>query len=332
MARLEINLILEELKKKQARAKFIRGILASKGKLWGVIREELVALGGKFGDKRRSKLGGVGAEEIQFDAQDFIVDEAFTVVVTYDGWLKRVREVKDLSTTRVKEGDTILTAIRGSTRDPIAFFTNLGTCYVMLVNDIPATTGYGEPIQKFFKMKDGERLVAALHMTDKAVPKDAIALTISQNGYGCQFGLETHRETSTRTGRRFAKLAEGDRIVGVRMVHEGDIVGMITRDARAVLCDVDEAPELTNPGRGVIMIKVEPSDAVLGFGLSHDNARATVYAETHSGRRLVFGPNGHQITGRGGKGHALAKRSKVARVYTPEDESTGLLPPVDKAN
>ena len=63
---------------------------------------------------------------MEFVAEDFIVDEEVTVILSRDGWLKRVREVKDLSATRLRDGDAILAVIRGSTKEPMAIFSNLG--------------------------------------------------------------------------------------------------------------------------------------------------------------------------------------------------------------
>ena len=63
---------------------------------------------------------------MEFDAEDFIVDEEVTVIVSRDGWIKRVREVKDLSATRLREGDAVLAVLRGSTKEPMAIFSNLG--------------------------------------------------------------------------------------------------------------------------------------------------------------------------------------------------------------
>ena len=102
---------------------------------------------------------------MEFQAEDFIVDEEVTVILSRDGWVKRVREVKDLSATRLREGDAVLAALRGSTKDFLAIFSNLGSCYVSRIHDVPASTGYGEPVQKLFNFRDGERVVAALVVT-----------------------------------------------------------------------------------------------------------------------------------------------------------------------
>src|SRR5690349_7848856 len=252
LARLEMEAILEELKEKRARAKEIQAILDDKRKLMRVVRGEIAEVAARFPDKRRTKIGGGGGEDMEFVAEDFIVDEQVTAIVTRDGWMKRVREVKDLSATRLRDGDAILAVIRGSTKEPMAVYSNLGYAYTLRINDVPASTGYGEPVQKLFNFRDGERVVGAMPMTEAEIPKGALAVAVSKGGFGMRVSLEPHRELSTRAGRRFAKPADGDEIVGVvRVVEAKDVVCVVTSDARALICKADELPELANPGRGV---------------------------------------------------------------------------------
>src|SRR4029079_2074614 len=126
----------------KSEAKEIEGILKDKRKLWKIIRNELEEIGKKFADKRRTKIGGAGGEDVEFDAEAFIVDEEVTVILSRDGWLKRVREVKDLSATRLRDGDAILMAGRAGTKESLALFSNQGSCYVLRINDVPPSTGY----------------------------------------------------------------------------------------------------------------------------------------------------------------------------------------------
>jgi DNA gyrase subunit A len=318
LARLEIQIILEELRDKKAQAKEIEGILKDKRKLWKIIRNELEEIGKKFADKRRTKIGGAGGDDVQFDAEAFIVDEEVTVILSRDGWLKRVREIKDISATRLREGDAVLAAVRGSTKDPLAIFSNLGSCYVMRIVDVPASTGYGEPVQKLFNFKDGERVVAAMLVSEAAQAKGTKALGVTKRGYGFRFDLDPHREFSTRAGRKYARVGEGDELVGVLPVAPKDVLCIVTANARAALCKAEEAPELANPGRGVTMIKVADDDAVMGFGLGGPKVEDVIIAETESGKKIPVGPGRYAVSGRGGKGHPLAKRMKIASVSAPE--------------
>jgi DNA gyrase subunit A len=323
LARLEIQVILDELGAKQARAKEIETILKDKRKLWGVIRGELREIAEKFTDKRRTKIGGGGGEDIEFQAEDFIVDEEVTVILSRDGWLKRVKEIKDLSTTRVREGDAVLTALRGSTKEFMAIFSNFGSCYVLRINDVPASTGYGEPVQKLFNFRDGERVIAAYVVTGtgpSVLPADGQIIAVTKHGFGFRLNPDPHREISTRAGRRYAKLEEGDEVVNVLPFKPKEVICMVTAQTRTLMCKADEAAELANPGKGVTMIKVEDDDVVVGFAVGDRYGDELLIAELDNGKKVSMGPGHDQVTSRGGKGHTLARKAKVVRVLYPESE------------
>ena len=84
------------------------------------------------------------------------------MIVSRDGWVKRQKEVKDLEHDAPARRRPVLSVLPGSTRATVVFFSNFGTAYTCRIVDVPASTGYGEPIQKLFKFKDGERIVGAL--------------------------------------------------------------------------------------------------------------------------------------------------------------------------
>jgi len=165
LARLEIEKIRAERAEKRKRLKEIEALLAKPRERWKLIREELEALAQKYGDKRRT--GFAAGEELEYDPEAYIVVEDATVVLSRDGWLKRVREVKDPSSTRLREGDALFALFPGTTRDRLALFSSKGALYVLRVADVPATTGYGEPVQSLLKFGDGERVAAARIVRDQ---------------------------------------------------------------------------------------------------------------------------------------------------------------------
>src|SRR5262249_53622361 len=108
IAQMEIQKILDELKEKKARAAQIEAILASKKKLWGVVKDELVEVGEKYGkDRRRTRMGSAD-DAPDFDPEAYIVRENTNVVLTRDGWVKRVGRLTSVESTRVREGDEVL--------------------------------------------------------------------------------------------------------------------------------------------------------------------------------------------------------------------------------
>src|SRR5262249_9177874 len=100
IAQMEIKKILDELKEKKAEAQRIEGILRSDKKLWGVVKDELKEVGEKHGDRRRTKIAS-GEELPEFNEEAYIVRENTNVVLTRDGWVKRVGRLASVEGTRV---------------------------------------------------------------------------------------------------------------------------------------------------------------------------------------------------------------------------------------
>ena len=227
LARLEILVIQQELAEKRKRARQIAALLKDEEGRWKLVREELEEIQSKYGnpkiDPRRSRIEE--AEEVEYTAESFIVEEDNVVIVSRDGWVKRQKEVKDLSTTRLREGDSVLAAVAGSTRATMVFFSNFGVAYTSRIVDVPASTGYGDPVQKLFKLKDGEKIVAAFSLDPRIAKKieakkegdvpPVHAIAVTSDGYAMRFSLQSFVEASTRSGRRYARTADGAEVVSV---------------------------------------------------------------------------------------------------------------------
>jgi len=167
LAKLEVDSVLEELGRLEAEAKRIRTILASRKKLWGVVRDELMEVAHTHGDERRTLIGNATSDDFVFDAEKYIVKEDTWLIFTRGGWLKRQRGFTDLSTIRVREGDEVFSIFRASTRSNVVFFSDHGKAYVLGIDKIGQTSGYGEPVQRYFKLADGEKIVSVLSMDER---------------------------------------------------------------------------------------------------------------------------------------------------------------------
>ena len=331
LARLEILVIQNELADKGKRARRIGGLLRDEEGRWKIVRDEIDEIQKTYAgkaDTRRSLIEA--AEDVEFTADDFIVEEDNVVIVSRDGWLKRQKEVRDLSTTRMREGDAVLAVLPGSTRATIALFTNLGVAYTSRIVDVPASTGYGEPVQKLFKLRDGERVIAAFSLDARVIghiaarkegeapPVHAIAVT--SDGYSLRFSVESFVEPSTRAGRRYARPSQGVEVVGVARVTGEEVVIAATHDARAMLCRADEVNYLSGPGKGVILIKLAREDHVLGFIASRGD-RDLMRVETSRGSEQTISTAKYEVTGRGGKGRELLQRGQFTRVIPADIEN-----------
>ena len=326
LAKLEILKIREELEDKRKRAKKIRAILKSETKQWKVVKDELGELLEEFDDRRRTKISDEDLTQ-EFSAESFIVEEDAVVLVTRDGWVKRQRSI-NVETTRMREGDVPLALVAGSTRECIVFFSNLGSAYVTRINDIPATTGHGSPVQQLFKFKDGERVIGASgtdsrFMEEFKYDKPELGeeyeepyphfVAVSKGGMALRFTLWPHREPSTSRGRLFGRLKSGDEFLAVFKTYAEDDVVALAKSSRMLCSNVMEINLLAGAGKGVTLIKLDKNDELMAAFKSSDDV---VIHKTTGGKQKLSGKD-RTVTGRGGKGRPLVSRGKIKAVDLP---------------
>ncbi len=351
LSRSEIQKMLDELADKQRQAKDLKALLASNKRLWDVVRQELQEVAKTFGDKRRTKIGRKQTEEVEFNPDDFRIKEDTVITISTDGWIRRVGIIKDLSKARVREGDGLMTILGGSTFDAVVFFSNYGSAYTIQIADIPpARSGYGDPVQKLFKFKDGERIIGGWSFDPRMLtsngkitsassskggqlvlfnqkgkphgPSSLEAVAVTTSGMGLRFDLGSFQEPSTRLGRKFCKLKEGEEVVALEIITgplKQTVVAVASAKGRALLCKAEEVAQLAGPGRGVIVLKLDPKDTIVGFKLLCSKDDRLVLLKEDGGS-LHVSLRKYQVVGRGGKGHALFKRGRLKGMASAELE------------
>jgi DNA gyrase subunit A len=318
LARLEIEKIREEQRLKQQRAREIESLLKSKKARWKLVETELQEVAQQYGDKRRTVLSA-GAELV-YDAEAYVVHEDATVVVTRDGWMKRLGEVKDPSATRVREGDVAKWILRGNTRDNLALFSNFGVAYVVRVGNVPATTGYGEPVQSTLNFKDGERVVAAMLVSGASGEGEGeeagrwLVATAGGMGFFCKPDLSE----TTKSGRRFARTKDGDEVIVVAPA-DGELITAATTDGKVLMFPAEELAELSGAGRGVILMRVDQGDRLIGAVCHTADSPPIAVAEDGSERRFHLPEAAHRAQ----KGRKVLKRFKAVELVSRSVTSSG---------
>lgn len=326
IAQMEIKKILQELKEKKAQAEEIEAILASKRRLWSVIKGELNELGEKYGDKRRTRMGS--DEDVpEFDPEAYIVKENTNVVLTRDGWIKRVGRLASIEGTRVREGDAVIAVAPGSTLRHVVFFADDGVAFTMRIAEVPASSGYGEPLAKFFKLGDQVRLVGAVTCDERFIP-DKIKpptkedppgpyiLAVTAQGMSLRTPLEPYRTESNKLGRRFARLDDGDRVILVAIPRGEKNMMLASAEGRVLQFPIAEINILAGVGKGVIGIKLQDGDTCLGGTLLSDQVDR-MQVETSNGTIQDFRGEKYEVTSRAGKGFEAIKRGGFTRVVPP---------------
>lgn len=330
LAMLEIGKIREEHAAKIKRLKEVDRLLRSEKLRWKLVRNELVDLQKTHGDRRRTEVSISGKQDLAYDPEAYVQHEDATVLITGDGWIRRVRELKEGAKPRLREGDSLSVTHEGSTRDRIALFSSLGGLFVVGVADIPATTGYGEPVQSLFRFKDGERILHSLLVregVEAELPKPTRAqkkkqvelfdrgavinlaqesrpmLVASARGYG--FRAAPDLTTTTRAGRKFAKVAAGDELVVCEEIVGPEVV-CLASGGKGLRFPLKDVAELSGVGRGVILMRVEDEERLLG-ALTVGSASKLLIGMGGDKTRPASVSDFPKIK-RGGKGNKVVKR------------------------
>ncbi|RMG16288.1 MAG: DNA topoisomerase 4 subunit A, partial [Planctomycetota bacterium] len=288
LARLEVKKIRDELAEKSRERDRIARLLKGTKPRWNLIKKELGELAKAYGkDARRTRIVSDDLVEEEFDATALIRDEDAHVVLTEQGRVKRQRSLESLDKVRVREGDAVRHVLRGSTREHVVFFSNYGTAYVIRINDLPATSGFGEPIQKYFNFKDGERIVAALSLDPRVLPpREGETLLVGvSSGHVLRVPLAPHREPSTRSGRRFVRCGAGHEVVSVEPTPaRGKHVLLLTSKGRGLRLSLAEVPAVSGVGKGKKLLRLAKGERLVVATTAQDVEVETARSST---RRVV---------------------------------------------
>ncbi len=296
---LEISKIKKEKLEKEAERKFIKGILASKAKLWIQVKNELQEVQATHGDKRRTKIVTSLKDEIEYSADDFIEHEDTHLIVSKDGWIRRVKNIASLETLRFRAGDSLHAWMPMSTRDIVCFFTSQGKVYGIRALELTKTTGFGDPIQSFFKFSDKERIISVVRViadsistektsvndydnnrvkqeslfdkidsrTNSCVASEAIGegsqlLAVTENGMGFRF-LGNALGTTNRNGKKIVVLKNQDILLTISAIHK-KMIFALSNSGKGLLFEIDDIPLLAGPGAGSRTMMLKKDEKLIG--------------------------------------------------------------------
>lgn len=301
LSRTSVEEVTAELKEKRARVKAINKILKSEKALKGEVATDLKRISDTYGDDRRSQVVG-DYDEPEFDKEAFIEHEDAHVIVTADGWIKRIRSSNDPETTRMREGDSLFFTEEASTKDSLVLFTSRGNTFGTQIIDLVSTTGYGEPVQKTFRFADGETVVACM-----VVPKEGAKgeiLLYSKAGYGFRYEVAALGVTK-KNGKRLMRVSGNDELAGLCPVDE-KLFLLISEQGYCTCFMHSEAPLLANGGKGVILQKMSGGDKQAAA--VSVNKKGKVLVTVESGKPKEIDIAALTIASRAKRGLKLIKR------------------------
>ena len=298
----------------QARIAYYNELLADPVKLQGVLRDELIEIRDKFGDKRKTEIQDV---EDEIDIEDLIEEEMCAFTISNQGYIKRMpvdtyrtqsRGGRGVNAQNLKEEDYVKSLNVASTHDHILFFTDRGRVHHRKGYQIPEAgrTARGTAIVNVLPLEIGESVTATV--VTREFHEDEFLMMATKFGTVKRIpfiALKTNR----KGGIRALTLEEGDQLVNVIRTNGNDNIILATREGMAICFNENDVRPMGRDAAGVRGISLSDTDYVIGAQKAEDGKTLLTVTENGFGKRtelieyLRTGPEGEKIPQlRGGKG------------------------------
>ena len=310
---------------------YLKEVLSSETLVYKIIKDELLEIKDKYGDDRLTKIiPAVG----EFNAEDLIKEEQTVVALTHFGYIKRMpidtyrsqkRGGKGITGIATREEDFVKQIFTASTHDTILFFTNKGKLYKLRGYEIPEAgrTAKGTAIVNLLNLDAGEKISAVIPIQNFAEGKYLLMAT--KNGLIKKTALKEY-DSARRTGLQGITLKEDDELITVRLTDGEDNVVLVTREGMCITFDEKDVRPIGRVSQGVIGIRLDNDDEVIGMESVIAGGKATLLAITENGFGKRTELDEYRVQIRGGKGvityKITPKTGKLvgARVATEEDD------------
>ncbi|KKU58671.1 MAG: gyrase subunit A protein [Parcubacteria group bacterium GW2011_GWA2_47_12] len=334
LAGLERKKIEDELLDVQKLIGELEDLLAHPKKILGVVRQELLEVGEKYGDERRTRIVKTGVADLS--DEDLIPDEESVLVFTRGGYVKRTDPeeyrkqkrggvgVVDLDT---KEEDFVVSTLSASTHSDLLFFTDRGKVYQMKMYEIPEgkRATRGKSIANFLALASDERVTSILPMpkTTKALAGLALIM-VTKNGIGKKVAAERFHDVR-RSGLIAISLKAGDELISASFVEKGDECAVVTSGGQSIRFRESDIRAMGRGAGGVRAIKLRKGDIVAGAQVvkkSAEKAALFILSEHGYGKATLF--KEYKTQKRGGSGIKTAKvTTKTGKVIAARVLSEG---------
>ena len=312
----------------------LRDILNSERLVFDIIKEELIQIRDKFGDERKTKIV---AAEGEIDIEDLIKEEQTVVALTHFGYIKRMpidtyksqrRGGKGITGIATREEDFVKQIFTASTHDTILFFTNKGKLYKLRGYEIPEAgrTAKGTAIVNLLSLDPGEKVSAVIPIQNFAEGKYLLMAT--KKGLIKKTALGEYN-SARKTGLQAITLKEDDELIAVRLTDGEDNVVLVTKKGMSITFDEKDVRPIGRVAQGVIGIRLDNEDYVIGMESIIAGSKATLLAITENGFGKRTELDEYRVQIRGGKGvityKVTPKTGEIVGVRIANDEDDAML-------
>ncbi len=333
---LERDKIENELKELLELIAKYEKILASEQAILDVVKEELLAMKEKYGDKRKSKI--INHELGKFAEEDLIPDEESAVLLTAQGYVKRVlqsdfkkqnRGGKGRRGMTTKEEDVIDTIITASSHDFLLFFTNQGRIFRIKAYEIPQSSlsAKGTASVNLLSLHPEEKITAVIKQGDEA-GEDGYLFMATSKGTIKKTSLKDYANIRTN-GLITIKLDDGDELRWVRGTTGDNDIIISTSAGQAVRFNEKDVRPMGRSARGVRGVRLRPNDTVVGMDVVSDaKTQKLIVISTNGYGKMTAATNfpPHKRGGVGVKVAAVtAKTGPIAAVHTLDPDAQEII-------
>lgn len=323
LAGLERQKINDELEEKRLLIKELESILHSPKKVLAIIKNDYTALKATYGDERRTKVfvGPVG----EFSQEDLVPDEPTVVVLTRDGYIKRLaistyqvqgRGGKGVRGKLAREDDAVDIFMATTTHKMLLFFTNLGRVFATQAFEIPEMSrmSRGQALQNFLELGSEERVTAVQAFSGKDEPGEYLVMA-TRKGVIKKTAMEAF-SSIRRSGLKAITLKSDDALEWVAPSNGDDLVLMISTAGQAIQFSEKDVRPMGRTAGGVRGMKLKKNDEIVAMHVApkeSTNLQALVVTEHGFGKRTPLIEYRRQ--GRGGSGiKTAAVTAKTGKV------------------
>ena len=320
-----------EYKELEEKITYLKSLLADPELIKGVLKDELIALRDKYGDKRRTEIQDV-VDEI--DMEDLIEEEQCVFTLTHGGYIKRLpvseyraqgRGGKGVRAMATKDEDFVETVFTASTHDNILFFTKAGRVYIKKGYNIPEAgrTARGTNLVNIIQMDnsaENQEKIAAM-IGGRGLDEDSYLVFVTRNGTVKRMSQAALKNIRAN-GIRALNLDEGDELISVIQTGGDENILIATHDGMSVCFNEQDARPMGRTAVGVRGIKLRGDDYVIGAGSTSAGSALLTITEKGYGKRTPV--EEYSVHGRGGLGiknyNVTNKTGKIADVKVVNDE------------
>ena len=286
---------------------YYKEILSSETLVYKIIKDELLEIKEKYGDERKTKIV---AAEGEFEVEDLIKEEQTVIALTHFGYIKRMpidtyksqkRGGKGITGIATREEDFVKEIFTASTHDTILFFSNKGKMYKLRGYEIPEAgrTAKGTAIVNLLRLDADEKISTIIPIQNFAEGKYLLFAT--RNGMIKKTALNEY-VSGKKTGLLSITLKDDDELIDVRLTDGQDNVVLVTRKGIAITFTEKDVRPIGRVSQGVIGIKLDKEDYVIGMEPIVEGSKKTLLAITENGFGKRTELDEYRVQTRAGRG------------------------------